>query len=305
MYQIDPQIDLLIETLKKTKTDFILINPLDYNDLVKLEIVFDFKFGNKIIYDGEELNISKVYVARHFRTDCVINFPDQFNYTTLYRHKIDLFLQDLCAVLSDKIWFPGKTENLLRGEQKCYIYDKARISGLLTPNLTVNSFSKPNGYLYKKSLGFPFTISYDNESGDELAITLNNELSTSDEEEIDIPWQWQTYIKPKVQIRCVYVSGKIWSFGAEQEQFCGKSLREHQLEKDVVWENVRLPIQIKRSLRSLITGLDLEYACPEFLFSDDGKYYFIDLNSCGDWYGFGSQEENNAIAEVIVSKLCD
>lgn len=304
IYREDPQINLITKKLGDEGVDFVLINPLDYNDLIKIEISFSHDYGNRILYEGKALDITKVYVTRHFRPDCIINIPERCGYSTLYRHKVELFLQELCAALSDKKWFPGNIENIIRGEQKCFIYNEVHKAGLLTPKMTINSFLKPGEIVYKKSLGFPFTITHDDETGNEVAVTLNNEISTS-EEEVDIPWQWQTHIKPKTQIRCVYVSGKIWAFSASEKQFDGKSLREVQSDKKIVWNKIRLSNKIKSKIDLVMVNLGLEYSCPEFLVTEDEQHHFIDLNSCGDWFGFGSQKDNNAIAEAIVSKLCD
>jgi hypothetical protein len=75
--------------------------------------------------------------------------------------------------------------------------------------------------------------------------------------------------------------------------------------KEISWEKIKLPEIIIVRILSLIQELNLEYACPEFLLSEDGEYYFIDLNPCGDWFGFGTQKDNKAIAEAIATKLCD
>lgn len=301
IYGYDPQIELLVENLKREFVDYVLINPFKHNDLRKLSIVCE-KGINRIMFDGNILNITKVYIARHLRTDCIIDFPDGCGMTTLYRHKVDAFLTEICAVLKDCKWFPGEFTNLLNGDMKCYLYQLAHVSGLIVPEITANSFVKPDGLSYQKSLGAPFTITYDNESGDEIAVTLKN--STVIEDETDgLPWQWQTNIKSKYQIRCVVVGENIWAFSALSENFQGRSLREYQVENDVVWKKHVIPQHIEKSTINLMKKLNLEFSCPEFLIDLKGKYHFIDLNPCGDWYGFGSKDDNVRIAKAIAVKL--
>lgn len=301
LYSIDPQVDLLVETLKKQCVDFILVNPLSHESIkdIKISLVdgdFEFSYKNKII------DIDGVYVARQIRSDCIISFPENCECTSLYRQKIEDFIFDLCTVFSKKDWFPGKVSSIREGDSKLHIYKLASNLGIRIPDFTINSFERPSFGSYRKVLGYPFSISFSSEDKEEIAITLLNEK----EDGLDtygLPWQWQSYIIPIAQIRCICVGNKIWTFRADQKQFGNKSLREVQETKDIVWERCSLPENERDSLLRLLQATKLSFACPEFIIDEDGKYNFIDLNPCGDWYGFGSEEESLEIATEITQNL--
>ena len=46
--------------------------------------------------------------------------------------------------------------------------------------------------------------------------------------------------------------------------------------------------------------LKISVASPEFILRDDGGLIFIDMNPCGDWLGFFSDEVVDEILSVLV-----
>lgn len=303
LYENDPQIDLLITTLKSESLEFVLINPLDYESIKNIKIsiyngVVNFYYKDKIV------DINTVYIARQIRSDCIIKFPILCDCTTLYRQKVEYFISETYALLSDKKWFPGNNIAIKNGDLKINLYKIAFEVGLSPPHSTINSFDCPNVNLYRKVLGYPFSISYSIEEQEEIAVTLFNKKENF-QDGYGLPWQWQSYIEPLTHLRCVCVGDKIWCFYAEENQLNKKSLREAQEDTDIIWQNYILPKKHKTSLKSLMARLNLSFACPEFIIDTNGKYQFIDLNPCGDWYGFGTDEENVEIAHEIVANLRD
>jgi len=198
-------------------------------------------------------------------------------------------------------------EDVERGEAKASLMQVARDCDLFVPQITINSFHWhfPNTG-YRKVLGPPFTVSFDAKEQQEVAVTLFNSKhgETDDEGLAGLPWQWQTFINPIAQVRCVMVGGRIRAYRAGIEQFGGKSFREAQADgHNIKWSPYNLPSTIAASLLRLSSSLSLSVCCPEFLIDENDRHIFIDLNPCGDWCGFVSEEENRVVAEMIVDML--
>ena len=302
----DSQNDLLLNVLTHGGKRHLLINPLNASDLRRMELVQSQK-GTALLVDGYETNPSVVYLQRLWRIDCLADIPEDCFYPTLLRQKMTNFLTEIRFALESARWFPGRIENVERGEAKVPLMQTAHNCGLLVPQITTNSFHNYFSSIgYRKVLGPPFSISFDTTERQEIAITLlNNKRDNSDSTGLGgFPWQWQTPINPVAQVRCVVVGKEIRAYRAEIDQFAGKSLREAQEdEQDIRWLVYELPLEVSASLLRLNDSLGLSMCCPEFLIDEKGRHFFIDLNPCGDWYGFVNQEENRIVAEMISRML--
>lgn len=300
-YESDPQTDLLIKCIENESIPYILINPFSRDSLSKLS--FGVVDGDSVFYyDNKQIHVSTVYISRQIRSDCIPVIPGDCDCTSLYRYKVNDFLSELFSLLADVSWFPGKIENISLGDSKSHLFKKALGAGLTVPVSTMTSFNCLDTVNYRKVLGYPFSISYSKEDESEIAVTLFNEPNTS--ETYGLPWQWQTKIDPKRHLRCVFINGKVWCFEVLEDEFQGKSLREVQEEKDVIWKEISLPNHQILQLTQLMKSMNLKFASPEFIINQAGEYIFIDLNPCGDWYGFGSEETSSLIASEIAKNLC-
>jgi len=305
LFEDDPQNNLLRKILDLTTKKYVFINPLNTSDLLRIELK---QSGKRTFFlvDGLAVNVDTVYMSRLWRIDCLIDIPQSCTHPTLFRHKVESFLNEIRFSFDHVRWLPGKYEDVEKAEAKIPLMQIASRCGLLTPKVSLNSFgSKCNDGYYKKSLGNPFTISFDTETRDEVAVTLINKLEpSSDEQKLGIPWQWQTHIEPTSQIRCVLINNKIRAYKADIAQFKNESLREAQEDGTIItWEKYTLPVEIQSSLLKLTKQLGLTLCCPEFLVTSEGAHFFIDLNPSGDWYGFLNEEENVVIARLIVEML--
>jgi len=304
LQDFDPQITLLKKELANQGKPFVSINPLQPRELK------DWSLENNggvisVMFRDSGVEIDTVYLSRLWRTDCVIDLPVGCLYPTFFRYKIESFLLEMSFALQATNWFPGSLSNIQAAEAKCFLYKEASRCGLSVPEVTINSFGEPKGenQWYRKVLGFPFGITLNQEIGQEVAITLLNNRGPYEDTCFEFPWQWQIYVKPKFHIRCVAVGDKVWCCRTEEEPFGGRSLREVQSDMDVEWTPFKLPEDLVSKLTNLLSRLGLSIACPEFLVDGAGDYVFIDLNPCGDWYGFFDTDTSDEIVRNIVSKL--
>ncbi len=300
LYTNDTQIELLRRVLGVSGKRFLFVNPLDPKDLSKIQL-YSASGLTKLYFDGKRIVPTTFFHSRLWRTDCIIDIPDNVNYPTFFRQKANSFLEEIEFCFRGVKSFPGKYGDIRLGESKCAVYQVAHSCGLKVPEITVNSFSKPKNLSYKKVLGFPFSISLNREKGEEVAVTL---LNGTEPDILGLPWQWQSEVQAQKHIRCVVVGKRIWTSSLSETYLKGRSLREAQDDGDIfVWDQDELPSEVATKLHKLLGKLGLEYAAPEFLIKPNGDHVFIDLNPCGDWYGFMNESESKKIAEEIVSRL--
>ncbi len=304
LYEDDPQIELLVDSLIEKGKKFRVINSLDHNSLAGLCLVQEGKNIVLVDEDGENISPSKIFISRLVRSDCVIEFPPGCIYTTMYRQKVESFVREIVMSFPEVRIFPGNWDSILKAEVKSYLLGVAFDCGLSVPPITKTCFGNPGSdFTYRKVLGYPFSISFNKRTREEIALTMfNGQVSTSDDH-FCLPWQWQTEIKTSLHIRCVVVGSLVRAYVSNWKLFPGEDLRSVQENVDLVWAVYTLPKNLEDKVFSLMNCLGLEFACPEFLVDQDGNHVFIDLNPCGDWYGFVNEDENILIAKEIVKKL--
>jgi len=305
IFERDFQNTLLVDVLEKSGKDFVFLNPLKFSDCKKIELEENLS-GVGLYISGQPLKPTTVYMSRLFRHDCMIHLPEDCIYPTLLRSKLASFFDEICFALRYCVWFPGNYEAIRMGESKISLMNLARSCGLMVPGRTLNSLSAHSNVAdYRKVLGPPFTITVNIEEAAEVAITLMNSKGDHDDSGLSgMPWQWQSLIEPHGQLRCVLIHNKVRTYKAEATQFGGKSLREAQDDGvEIIWTRYQLPDSVERALLRLSAKLGLSLCCPEFLIDSAGNHIFIDLNPCGDWFGFLDEEESRSIAVDIVKML--
>lgn len=309
LYKFDSQINLIKKILDNKNKKYLIVNPLNYKELINLQLK---NINGKIslYFENMELKISSVFFSRKLRTDCILDIPNNFRYTTLFRQKIQSFLMDIIFFIEKNKrikHFPSKHWNLEYADSKINILKHAVKVGLSVPDMTINSILSQNKNtlaIYRKSLSDPFSITYDLKKKEETAITLFNRVIKTGVNIYNIPWQWQSYIETNSLIRCIVVGNKVWSYKLNGDFLFNNNLREVEFGKNNVnWEKIILPFKIKTAIQKITNKLNLEFCCPEFIENKDGRYIFTDLNPYGDWFGFGNESDNNEICEEIISKL--
>jgi hypothetical protein len=251
-----------------------------------------------------------VWMSSLWRTDCIAFTPNSVKYPNAFRGKVAQFLQDLRFALEDRIWCPGAMEDLERADSKPKMLATASRLGIPTPGYTSDAYFPPvathqssrQGW-YRKNLGFPFTISFSQEGGVEVGVTTTNSLWNDASPPDDQPWQWQEAIESIAQIRTYLVGNDVWAAlwrrTTLSEKFVGfRSINESST-GEIKWEPYCLPSDIQERTVALCKELKLTMAAPEFLVTKTGEHVLIDLNPCGDWLGFFSEQEHNEIASSI------
>lgn len=114
------------------------------------------------------------------------------------------------------------------------------------------------------------------------------------------PLIYQQLIKKEFELRIIYVDGQC---------FCGKipGLGEETIDwrkpgVQFQWEKGSLPLSIQSKLMALMDQLNLKFGAIDLIKSQDGKYYFLEINPTGEW-GMLEKDLNLPISEQIAKTL--
>lgn len=299
----DPQRVFLQNALDEIGKESLFINPLKLADLCKLRLVL--RAGLPVLFWGdEEVTLTSIFYSRLLRTDCLIDLPSDCFYPTMFRQKAEILLNEIDCSFGLLRRFPASLNEIRFGECKTGVYRLAQEFGLSIPFETISSFSRPEGErYYRKSLGFPFSVSFNRYEGREVAVTLENKQDMGDDL-CGLFWQWQTYIELEKQTRSVVVGENVWTYSLDKDQLRGRSLRKASEDtNELLWREDKLPATIELNLIAFLKNLNLGYSAPEFVVDSQGQFILIDLNPCGDWFGFCNEKDAQEIAKAIAQKL--
>lgn len=258
-----------------------------------------------IFAKGKEFMPKVIWYATHPRTDAL--FCKRFRFPGEHRTAMSQFIMDLhYAYYSTVLWFPGDIHLVGQADSKPVLFKEARLCGLFTPSVTMNATLQTkqkvlSQRMYKKKLGFPCVVTFDQKRRLEVATTTENSLGVKNAgREV---WQWQTPVESCAHVRCCVVGKEIWAVVWRRKSTIGKLYDYRSREREEEWRPYVLPTRTVKSLMRLKRKLKLEIACPEFLVSEDGEHIFIDMNPCGDWHGFFEEPTRSKIANAIARLL--
>lgn len=301
---VNVQANLISENLRVLGCENVVI---DFHKISETNISLIESLEGLHLYDCDrEISPNIIYVVNNIRTDAVINIPNEVIYPNAHRVSLNQLFLDIRFGFENAKWFPGKYERIKSGDSKPFLFSLARKCGLCVPKLTTDSSFKPNiSGICKKPLGFPFKLSINRNSGKEVGVTGIIEFDESKMVNDGYLWQWQSLVAVQSQIRCFFVDGKIWSVAwkREKEDPCDFRYLNQIKGRNVPWEEYHLSKEIIKKLSILMKGLGLNMAAPEFLIDQYGEHVFIDLNPCGDWYGFFPENINKEIIHAITKML--
>lgn len=258
-------------------------------------------------FEGRPISPTGIWFATYPREDTLFSSKmSKYPYPGEYRSAVLQFMNDLRFAFDNLSFFPGKFEDILRGDSKLTLFRIAYETGINVPKCTINSNLKTKKLiersgLYRKKLGFPSVVSYSSLSQSEEIVTTVNQMSTRDSS--CLMWQWQTPIESISHVRGVLVGDKAWFSKWDRKSSLESMVDFRALDSNEdSWESITIPGSLLVKLHGLQTRLKLSICCPEFLITPQGKWILIDLNPCGDWYGFFGEKERSEIA-IAISKL--
>ncbi len=300
----DTQVDLVSHYAKKRNIGIV---PICTNTVSFGSIALHQKRNRISLYSGKKLIVpAGLWFATYPREDTLYSGKmSKYPYPGEYRSTVFQFVNDLRYAFSSIPHMPGVFDSILKADSKLYVFKEAFKIGLRIPSETFNSNLETkrimlgNRAQYRKKLGFPSVVSFSCLSKKEEMITTTNSATVKDSS--FLLWQWQTLVESIAHVRGFVVEDKSWfvSWKRESNLSLTIDLREGVEERE--WIPFTMPESVSNKLTKLCKKLGIRFCCPEFLLNKKGELTLIDINPCGDWRGFFSDNTSNKIASAIAS----
>ena len=97
------------------------------------------------------------------------------------------------------------------------------------------------------------------------------------------PSFFQTYIKKEYEIRAFYLDGQIFSAGIFSDNAETKPDYRDSTQTDIRIIPYKLPNTINKQLKRLMKILNLNTGSIDLIKSQDGNYFFLEVNPCGQY----------------------
>jgi len=202
-------------------------------------------------------------------------------------------------------------QNIRFAENKQLHGQLARSLGLRVPDslftndpAAVRAFAAahPEGIITKMQA--TFAVYRDNEE----QVVFTNPVSARDLEDLEglavCPMIFQEAIPKERELRVTIVGSQIFCAGIDSSKLA-RAAHDWRREGDAFaehWQPFDLPDEISEKLLALMDKLDLNYGAIDVILTPDGRFVFLEINPCGEFYWlecYGGLPISRAIAEVL------
>lgn len=143
------------------------------------------------------------------------------------------------------------------------------------------------------------------------SVVFTNVINEEKLEELDTllycPMQFQRKIEKKKELRITIVGRDVYAFEIDSQQ---SEKAKIDWRKDGVnlidkWIPTELPTDIEAKLLELLDVYNVDYGAIDMIVSPEDEYYFIEINSAGEFFWLDNLTEENQISKSIADLLCD
>ena len=131
-----------------------------------------------------------------------------------------------------------------------------------------------------------------------------------DQDEIDAfdtsfhPTFFQKFVSKKFDVRVFYLDGKFYSLAIMSQANAQTKVDFRIYDTELRNRNIafQLPASIEADLRNLVLDLKLDYCSVDFVYGEDKKFYFLEINPIGQFGNvsyFGNYHLEKKIAELL------
>jgi glutathione synthase/RimK-type ligase-like ATP-grasp enzyme len=119
-----------------------------------------------------------------------------------------------------------------------------------------------------------------------------------------MPSLFQKYIKKKYEIRSFFLGGNFFSMAvmSQSDQKTMIDFRNYNYEKPNRYVPYKLPKVLEKKLQSLMYELNLKTGSIDLIFTEEGKYIFLEVNPIGQ-FGMTSYPCNYYLESEIAKYL--
>lgn len=290
--KFDSHSDYIIEKLISRSISFFRLN-LDYSSLLETHIKFDGQF--EISQNGEKITSSKITKVWPRRLTVEITAEEEcefFDDTTfrIWRNEWNKTIRNFFFTIEHADWLNtpsaiNKTENKLK--QLCY----AKMHGFNVPDFIITNQKSD---LIDFSRQYPSGVALKLQHQDFYKINERNvgfyvnKISTNDLNEFQLesenPIMLQKYIDKLYEARITVIN---------EEFFYCKIESQHSKKAQIDWRRYDIghtphtqqlaPKEIQDQVKGLMQSLGIIYGAFDFIIAPDEKWYFLEVNSTGQW----------------------
>lgn len=266
-----------------------------------ISVILSLKGETVFSINKHSIIIEKIIFTTNPRTDAILYPPSSIDYPIEWRYRVGSFIKEFFDLFEEKC-YPGTFLVTQKGESKMKVMQSASYAGLNIPTFSEISFENKKKDRFIKPLGFPFIISNKKNSPEEICVTSFGGMAEKSDNINYYPSISQTPISAHFHVRCFATTEKIFSSARKvlkSEVLVDFRQLNEQDDFNPKWSNITLSEKTQKSLKRLLQQFNLKWASPEFLVTKEGKEIFIDLNPCGDWYGFFTKKTRREIVKHI------
>lgn len=139
-------------------------------------------------------------------------------------------------------------------------------------------------------------------------VVFTNVITKDNLESIDslqyCPMQFQEKIEKALELRITIVGDAVFAFAVDSQKMENAKVdwRREGLELLAQWEPYELPEDIKEKLLRLMDIYGVNYGAIDIIVTPDGDYYFLEINSAGEYFWLDRLVEHK-ISEQIANVL--
>ncbi|THF52749.1 MvdD family ATP-grasp ribosomal peptide maturase [Flavobacterium supellecticarium] len=140
-------------------------------------------------------------------------------------------------------------------------------------------------------------------------VVFTNLIKEEDLDEIETlqycPMQFQEKLEKKVELRITIVGDAVFAFEIDSQKLDNAKLdwRREGVELLRDWIPYELPSDLKDKLLQMMDMYEINYGAIDVIVTPDDDYYFLEINSAGEFFWLDRLMENNPISEQIAKVL--
>ena len=300
--------DYVIDWLISSSTPFIRLNS---EDVIEKKIATKIcVHSNSITIANQTINlddINVVWYRRWYNYDNVTISPKNGHERKLLQelyNEADAILNYLGFALEKSKWlnhpFSNQLHNKLNALRQAHLLGISIPDTLLTnkKEVLVDFYKKNKNKIITKPIGDPRAF-FDKEMNVYKAYTepLTKEFIDGLNDDFFVSL-FQSTIKAEYEVRTFYLDGEFFSTAILNSSETDIKLSVRRDEK-IKMISYNLPIDLKSKLDKLMKKLDLNSGSIDMLKTEEGEFFFIEVNPVGQFLGYGTQ--NNYKLEKKVS----
>jgi len=288
----DTHADVVEQHLKEAKVEYFRLN-LDVESLQATLLHFD---GRQWCIDQGSSRVYSQDIRCIWprRLTVSLNLEQQTSSESsafrLWRSEWNRSLYGLYANIRDKFWMNGIASSNL-ADNKYFQMTIARKAGFLLPNsISSNNKSELIDFAEKHkfvALKFMSQDIYRTEDGDFAGIYVNklqcenlSEFGGREENPITL----QAYIQKDYEVRYTFVDGIHFACKIESQKSERASIDWRRYDIPNTPHSVmNPPDKIKHKINKLMKELDLSYGALDFIVDKNGDWWYLEVNSAGQW----------------------